>query len=288
VVENFRPGVMTRLGLDYQALSALNQRLIYCSISGYGQTGPSAGAPAYAPVVHAASGYDLAHLSYQEGRDRPDWCGVFTADVLSGLYAFAAIGPALHLRERTGRGQLIDVSMLESMLSLCLTEVQFAQAGGTPVRMFGPTRTADGYVMAAVASEKSFVTLCEAAGRPELVKDPRFEQYADRRRNWSQFVDELEKWSTTLTTEQCMAVLDRHGVPASPYRSVAEVLQDPQLAHRGALATIHDPGGEYQVLNAPFHYSNADVTVGREVPALGEHTGEVLAQLGLRPTGSGG
>src|SRR5690606_34358348 len=184
LVENFRPGVMARFGLDYPRLAEVNPRLIYCAISGYGQSGPSAGAPAYAPVVHAASGYDLAHLSYQDGRESPDWCSAFTADVLSGLYAFAAIGPALRLREHTGRGQQIDVSMFEAMLSLCLTEVQIAQSGDQPVRMFGPTRTADGYVMAAVASEKSFVALCEAAGRPQLAKDPRFEQYSERRRNW--------------------------------------------------------------------------------------------------------
>src|SRR5690606_16957051 len=107
--------------------------------------------------------------------------------------AFAAIGPALRLRDRTGEGQFIDVSMYEAMLGLCLTEVQFAQAGNEAlVRMFGPTRTKDGYVMAAVASEKSFVALCRAAGRPELATDPRFERYADRRRHWKAFVEEIE------------------------------------------------------------------------------------------------
>jgi len=285
LVENFRPGVMARLGLDYPQLAGSNPRLIYCAISGYGQSGPSAGAPAYAPVVHAASGYDLAHIAYQEGRDRPDWCGVFTADVLAGLHAFAAIGPALRLRELTGRGQFVDVSMFEAMLGLCLTEVQLAQAGGeAPARMFGPTKTADGYVMAAVASEKSFVALCQAAGRPELTKDPRFEQYIERRRNWKLFVEELETWSTTLSTAECMAVLDRHGVPASPYRSVAEALRDPQLAHRGALATVSDPAGEYQVMNAPFRISGADVGAGSHAPGLGEHTREVLDSLGIEPS----
>ncbi len=283
LVENFRPGVMARLGLDYPRLAEVNPRLIYCAISGYGQSGPSAGAPAYAPVVHAASGYDLAHLAYQDGRERPDWCSAFTADVLSGLYAFAAIGPALRLRESTGRGQMVDVSMFEAMLSLCLTEVQLAQSGDELVRMFGPTRTADGYVMAAVASEKSFVALCEAAGRPELVRDPRFEQYSERRRHWNQFVDELEKWSTQLSTVECMALLDRHGVPASPYRTVAEALRDPQLAHRGSLATVSDPAGDYQVLNAPFRISGADVQVGAHAPELGEHTREVLGSLGRQP-----
>lgn len=282
LVENFRPGVMARLGLDYATLAESNPRLIYCAISGYGQTGPSAGAPAYAPVVHAASGYDLAHLAYQDDRDRPDWCGLFTADVLAGLHAFAAIGPALRLRDRTGRGQFVDVSMFEAMLGLCLTEVQLAQAGDErPARMFGPTKTADGYVMAAVASEKSFVALCHAAGRPELVNDPRFERYIDRRRNWHRFVEELEKWSATLSTAECMAALDRHGVPASPYRTVAEALRDPQLEHRGALATVRDPAGEYKVLNAPFRISGADTGAASHAPGLGEHTREVLESLGI-------
>src|SRR5690606_11921074 len=129
LVENFRPGVMAKLGLDYASLAEINPRLVNCAISGYGQTGPSAGAPAYAPVVHAASGFDLAHLAYQDNRERPDWCGLFIADVLAGLHAFAAIGPALRLRDRTGQGQFIDVSMFEAMLGLCLNEVQLAQAG---------------------------------------------------------------------------------------------------------------------------------------------------------------
>ena len=127
LVENFRPGVMQRLGLDYAVLGKVNRRLIYCSISGYGQTGPCADMPAYAPVIHASSGFDLANLAYQQGRQRPDHCGVYVADVLAGTYALAAIGAALHQRQATGEGQQLDISMLESMLSLTLTELQTAQ-----------------------------------------------------------------------------------------------------------------------------------------------------------------
>src|SRR5476649_1312119 len=122
LVENFRPGVMRRLKLDYGTLQQLNPKLIYCSISGYGQTGPSSELPAYAPVIHAASGYDMAHLSYQPGRSRPDYCGIYHADVLTGTYAFGAISAALYQRHGSQRGQHIDVSMLESMLSLTLSE----------------------------------------------------------------------------------------------------------------------------------------------------------------------
>jgi crotonobetainyl-CoA:carnitine CoA-transferase CaiB-like acyl-CoA transferase len=169
LVENFRPGVMRRLKLDYATLQALNPRLIYCSISGYGQTGPSAELPAYAPVIHAASGYDMAHLSYQPGRSRPDYCGIYHADVLTGVYAFGAISAALYQRHGSGRGQHIDVSMLESMLSLTLNEVQWSQFEvASPSRpMFGPVETSDGYVMIAIASEKTFQSLVTAAGHPE-------------------------------------------------------------------------------------------------------------------------
>src|SRR6184192_3738052 len=149
LVENFRPGVMRRLKLDHASLHELNPKLIYCSISGYGQTGPSAELPAYAPVIHAASGYDLAHLAYQGGDRRPDYCGIYIADVVTGTYAFGAIMTALYQRRETGAGQLIDVSMLESMLSLTLSEMQLAQFPGTFVAgrpVFGPIETKDGYI----------------------------------------------------------------------------------------------------------------------------------------------
>jgi len=171
LVENFRPGVMQRLKLDYGSLREFNGKLIYCSISGYGQTGPSAELPAYAPVIHAASGYDMAHLAYQPGRSRPDYCGIYLADVLTGVYAFGAISAALHQRHSTQQGQHIDVSMLESMLSLTLNELQWSQfeVKQTPRPLFGPLETADGYVMLAVASEKTFQSLIGVIGRPEWI-----------------------------------------------------------------------------------------------------------------------
>ena len=119
--------------------------------------------PAYAPVIHAASGYDMAHLAYQPGRNRPDYCGIYHADVLTGVYAFGAISAALYQRQLTGKGQHIDVSMLESMLTLTLNEVQWSQFDVPPPQrpMFGPIETADGYVMVAIASEKTFQGLMQ-------------------------------------------------------------------------------------------------------------------------------
>jgi crotonobetainyl-CoA:carnitine CoA-transferase CaiB-like acyl-CoA transferase len=283
LVENFRPGVMQRLKLDYETLRSLNPKLIYCSISGYGQTGPSAELPAYAPVIHAASGYDMAHLAYQPGRNRPDYCGIYHADILTGVYAFGAISAALYQRHSTGKGQHIDVSMLESMLTLTPNEVQNSQFDVPPPSrpLFGPVETADGYVMVAIASEKTFQGLMRAAGRPEWVEDSRFAKYADRRRHWTEMMDGVESWSRTVTTEKCLADLSAHGVPCSAYRTVAEALRDPQIAHRGALAEVEDGGGTFEVMNMPFQMSGARVAVGKHAPALGEHTRAFLGESGL-------
>ncbi len=285
LVENFRPGVMQRLGLDYVALRELNSRLIYCSISGYGQTGPSAELPAYAPVIHAASGYDRAHLAYQPGRSRPDYCGIYHADVVTGTYAFGAIASALYQRERTGRGQHIDCSMLESMLSLTLNEIQGAQFKVEPPQRppFGPAETRDGYVMIAIASEKTFQNLMSVIGRPDWVRDLRFARYADRRRHWGELMDGVEAWSTRLSTAECLAVLSAGGVPGSAYRSVAEALADPQLEHRGALAEVEDAAGTFRVVNLPFRMSEAKVAAGPRSAGLGEHTTDVLQEVGVLP-----
>ena len=241
--------------------------------------------PAYAPVIHAASGYDLAQIAHQEEPRRPDYCGIFIADVLTGTYAFGAIMTALYRRRLTGEGQMIDVSMLESMLSLTLSEIQAAQftvvPPGRPI--FGPIATKDGYIMPAIASERSFQNLAAASGHPGWITDPRFAEYLDRRRHWGDLVDELELWSTELTTAEVQAIFDRHGVPSSPYRTVKEAMADPQLAHRHAFAEIADAGGSFLALNPPFRLSAAAVGAQPFAAALGEHTEPVLAELGYTP-----
>lgn len=283
LVENFRPGVMRRLKLDYASLRELNPKLIYCSISGYGQTGPSAELPAYAPVIHAASGYEMAHLAYQPGRSRPDYCGIYHADVLTGVYAFGAISAALYQRNGSERGQHIDVSMLESMLSLTLNEVQWSQFEVKPPQrpLFGPIETADGYVMVAIASEKTFQSLMKVIGHPEWVTDPRFAIYSDRREHWGDLMTGVEAWSRHVTTAKCLAALNDHGVPSSAYRTVSEALSDPQIAHRGALAEVQDGGGTFKVLNLPFRMSGSEVSAAKRMSTLGEHTVTYLRETGL-------
>jgi crotonobetainyl-CoA:carnitine CoA-transferase CaiB-like acyl-CoA transferase len=286
LVENYRPGVMRRLGLDFDAIGQGNPRLIYCSISGYGQTGPSSDLPAYAPVIHATSGYDLAHLVYQPGRTRPDFCGIYIADVLAGTYAFGAIAAALHQRDEIGRGQHIDVSMLECMLSLTLSEMQAAQfvVPPPPARpVFGPVATADGFINLSVASERTFQGMARAAERVDWIEDPRFASYLNRRANWGVLMDEFEAWSRLHSSAACLAALERNAVPAGAYRTVRQAMADPQLAHRGAFSEVEDAGGAFKALNPPFRLSASAVSAGPKAAALGEHTHEVLAAAGLSP-----
>jgi CoA:oxalate CoA-transferase len=283
VLENYRPGVMKRLGIDYPELAKVNPRLVYCAISGYGQTGPAAGRPAYAPVIHASTGYDMAHLFYQQGRERPDNCGIFVADYASGSYALGAILAALYQRNASGQGQMVDVSMFETLVGMLLGEVNRAQFDfEMPSRpMYGPVEAKDGYVMLATASERTFQDMATAAGRRDWLTDQRFEKYPDRRMNWDQFVDEFEAWSKELTVKECVAALEKHGVPCSPYLTVTEALQDPQVEHRGSLCTIEDSAGSYKSPAPPFRFSGSALQSGPKVADLGEHTSSVLAEAGL-------
>jgi CoA:oxalate CoA-transferase len=284
LVENYRPGVMQRLGLDYAVLGKANEGLIYASISGYGQTGPSADVPAYAPVIHASSGFDLANLAYQRGRQRPDFCGVYVADVMAGTYAFGAIAAALHQRHATSRGQHLDISMLESMLSLTLTELQTAQFAVPPPParpIFGPVATNDGYISMAVVSERTFQGMAAAAGRTDWIADPRFAKYLDRRANWATLMEEFEAWSQQHASAECLRVLEHNAVPAAAYRTVREAMADPQLTHRGAFSEVRDAGGPFMALNPPFRMSESTTAAGALAPALGEHTREVLEASGF-------
>jgi len=282
LVENFRPGVMQRFGLDFAALAAINPRLIYCSISGYGQTGPKALHPAYAPVIHAASGFDMVNLRYQDEADRPATSGIFIADVLGGTHAFGAIQAALYQRERTGQGQHIDLSMLEAMVGMLVFETQEAQFPGDARRpLYTPLKTSDGFIMVAPTSPRNFEQLAEAVGHPEWRDDPRFRTNADRNANWATLLALTEEWTMERDAEEAEAILSRHGVPCARYRDIDEVLDDPQLAARGAFAQVSDGAGTFKVPNPPFHMSGARVEARDYVARLGQDAGDVLAGIGV-------
>ena len=189
LVENFRPGTMKRLGLDHVSLMALNPRLIYCSISGFGQTGPDAQRPAYAQIVQAASGYETAFANYQGGEHdekRPPNSAMFHADVFGGLFAYAAILGALNQRHSTGVGQHVDTTLFEGMLSLMPYEVQEAQFPAPERRpVYRPLRTTDGFVMVSAVSPRNFEALLDAIGVADWRDDPTLATDRGRQQNWT-------------------------------------------------------------------------------------------------------
>jgi crotonobetainyl-CoA:carnitine CoA-transferase CaiB-like acyl-CoA transferase len=202
--------------------------------------------------------------------------------VLSGTYAFGAVAAALHHREKTGAGQFVDVSMLESMLTLTLIEMQAAQFDYTPLtRGFAePLKTKDGYILVAIASEPTFQAAATATGNPGWVTDPRYARFADRRANWHLLLEDVEAWTGSRKTAECVETFHKHGVPCAAYRTVAEAMQDPQLTHRQALFEARDAAGTFKALNQPFQMSGDGRRISNAAPSLGEHTVEVLKGLG--------
>jgi len=279
VVENFRPGVMARLGFDYATLSRHNPKLVYCSISGYGQSGPGATRAAYAPIVHAASGYDAANLSYQPTQDYPASTGIFTADILSGAYAFGAIQAALVHRERSGQGQAIDVSLMDSMLNLMVFECQEAQFPSERRRpVYAPMKTRDGHVIIAPISPKNFEQMAEAMQRPDLKTDVRFATGQARVENWTALMAVIEQWTEQHTGIEIEAIMDANGVPCSRFLTVADAMKDPQLSERGSLSRIKDGAGDFLVPNAPFQFTTP-TAAGPTVSGLGADSTDVLSRL---------
>ncbi|WP_426442568.1 CaiB/BaiF CoA transferase family protein [Bradyrhizobium genosp. P] len=280
VLENYRPSVMKRLGLDYASLASTHPDLIYCAISGFGQTGPRSGQPAYAPIVHAASGFDHAHFGYQDGVDRPAKTGIFVADVLAAVYAFSAIQTALVGRLRYGSGQFIDVALMDSMINLLVYECQEAQfPSATRRHLYVPLRAKDGFVIVAPVNPRNFEQMADATGNPAWKSDPRFKTGEARSAHWSELMDEVEAWTRVRSARECENTLMAAGVPCSRYLTVADAIADPQVTSRGTMATVEDGAGTFLVPNPPFKFSDGSVTAQRRVPTLGEDTRAVLQDI---------
>jgi len=286
VVENFRPGVMKRLGFDYPALSAANPKLVYCSISGYGQSGASASLPAYAPIVQAASGYDAAAMA-QQGADRPMKSGIFVADYLTGTHAFGAICAALVRRSRnqsgTGRGEYIDCALMDSMLGMLAYEVAEAQEPvSSPRPLYQAVRARDGFLMVAPISQANFEAMARASSREDLKSDPRFATSSARSANWDALMAELESWAADQSVEECDRAMAAAGVPCARYLSVAEAMASPYAVERGLFVKVKSGGAEIRATNPPYKMAGAG-TAGK-VPGLGEHGPALLEHvLGRKP-----
>ncbi len=280
VVENFRPGAMQRLGLGWEVLQPLNPRLVYCSVSGFGQTGPDAFKPAYAQIVQAASGFETAFAGYQDHGDRPSNTAIFYADVLGALFAYSGVLAALNQRHVTGRGQHVDTTLFESMLSLMPYEVQEAQFPAQKRRpVYPPFKAADGYLMIAAVNPRNFEGLLDAIGIAGWREDPTMATDRARQANWNDVMARIEAWTSTRTRAECERVIGGAGVPITSYRTVREALALPQLAHRGTMVPVRDAAGELRVPNLPYRLSDGRVEVGSHVPALGEHSEAVLREL---------
>jgi crotonobetainyl-CoA:carnitine CoA-transferase CaiB-like acyl-CoA transferase len=281
VVENFRPGVMKRLGLDFATLATRNPRLVYCSISGFGQAGPRAHEPAYAPVIHAASGFDLTNLAYQRDADRPANNGIFVADVLAAAHATSAIHLALYDREKTGRGQQIDLSLMDSMIGMLIHEIQVAQNPTGKLRqVYQPVRSRDGFVMVAAVTPKNLSSLFETIGLPEGLSDPRFATVEAKEENWGALLDIIEAWTSQRSAAECEESLMRAGVPCARYRTVSEAMAEPQAAFRGSFERVGSTTESFLVANPPYKLSESTIRARQGLPQLGQHTDEILADLG--------
>ena len=284
LVENFLPGVMARLGLDYAAVSAVRPDIIYCSISGYGQTGPLSAQPAFALLISAVSG--LMHLEQQgDAMPRPPY--LQAADVLSGTHAFGAISAALLRRGRTGEGARIDVSMLETLVAA--EDITFGSVLNGGEEYPGPrsgmiVHAIDGRHLALqyVGGPELWSRLAGAMGRPELADDPRFATPAARREHWPLIRPLVGEWLDGFATiEAALETLRGARVPCAPVLSPGDVAALPHLATRGAFPTItHRTAGEVRVTATPFHVDGAAVPPAGPAPhRVGEHTRSVLRGL---------
>ena len=289
IVENFRPGTMERLGFGYQALSAKHPRLIYCSISGFGQTGPRSVEAGYDAMMQAEGG--LMSITGPVGGS-PYRLGVAIADIATGMFAVQAILAALLVRERIGRGQRVDIAMLDAVASLLTYQASTAFATGiAPTRLgnrhpsiapYDSFSTADGDFILSVGNDDQFRRLAGVLGRPALAMDPRYLTNADRVNHYDALRAELSQLLGTWTREKLLASLTAAGVPCGAVRSVTEALADPQLAAREMIVPLeHASAGTIKVLGTPLKLSETPATVRTPPPTLGQHTDAVLRELGF-------
>jgi crotonobetainyl-CoA:carnitine CoA-transferase CaiB-like acyl-CoA transferase len=291
LIENFRPGTMEGLGLGYDDLSALNPALIYCSISGFGQTGPYRGRGGFDLVAQAMSGL----MSITGHPDQPPVkVGVPIADLNAGIYACYAILAAYIHRLKTGEGQRIDTSLLEAGLAYTFWEsaIYFATGENPPPmgsahRLSAPyqaLRAADGYLTVGAANQRNWEQLCAVLGRPDLLTDPRFATNADRTGHQRELAEILGAVFATRPVAEWLAELERAGVPAGPVYNLEQVYRDPQVQAREMVVNVeHLTAGMTRAIGIPVKFSATPGRIRRPAPTLGEHTDEILRELGLSP-----
>jgi len=289
-IENFRPGVMKRLGLDYDTLRKKNPRLVYCSITGYGQTGPYALKGAFDVTVQAISG--VMSVTGEEGRD-PVKCGVPVGDFVAGLYAAYASISAVHWAKKSGKGTFIDCSMLGSLLGIAALQTSEYFGTGVAPKRFGSAHPRNAPYQAFNAQDRAFAvaagndklwqSLCNVVGRKNLPSDPRFVTQAGRMKNQKALAAILAPIFRQRPADQWIAELDALGVPCAPVFDYAEILADRHVDHMRIVREILLPNGATtKTVGFPIGMSEFQFDITRPPPALGEHNEEVLAEWGAK------
>jgi len=289
VLENYRPGTLDRLGFSYEAMSELNPRIIYASICGFGHDAlpEYADKPAYDMVAQAFSG--LMSITGPEGGP-PVRVGTSVGDITAGHQCAIAILAALWHRERTGRGQVVDMSMVDGLVYILENAiVRYTLSGQIPAPLgtrhpaitpFRAYPTADSWIVIALGNDGLWQTFCEAIERPDLAADARFQTNALRTQHHAELDVLLEPVTRERTTEEWVALLEAHRLPYSPIQTVDQVVHDPNIRHRGMIAQVDQPGmGPVEIVGSPFHLSETPGTVRTPAPALGQHTEEVLREV---------
>ncbi|MEM3360053.1 MAG: CaiB/BaiF CoA-transferase family protein [Candidatus Bathyarchaeia archaeon] len=288
LLENFKPGVTKRLGVDYETISKINPRIIYCSITGFGQTGPYRDYPAYDIVIEGMGG--LMGITSEPDRP-PREVGIAIADIGAGMYAAIAILAALIAREKTGKGQWIDVSLLDSTVSLMTHMAANYFATGIVPKRDGSThpniapyqcfKARDGkYLTVAVGNDRIWRNFCEALGLADLAENPKFSTNPKRVKNRDELIPTLEKIFLNKTRDEWIDILLKKGVPCGPVYAIDEVFRDPQVLHRKMLVEIEHPkAGTIKQIGIPMKFSETPGEIRTAPPLLGQHTDEILKNL---------
>jgi crotonobetainyl-CoA:carnitine CoA-transferase CaiB-like acyl-CoA transferase len=294
LVENFKVGGLQRYGLDYAQLSALNPRLVYLSISAFGQDGPDAAKPGYDAMIQGMGGLmSLTGLPDGEPGAGPQKVGVAVADLMCGMYAVSAIIAALYERDRSGHGQYIDLSLLDTQVAWLANQNLNYLVSGEPPRRQGTAhpnivpyqafQTADGYLMLAVGNDAQFTRFCGAAGAPELAADARFRTNADRVAHRAQLVPQVAGLLGKRKTGEWLAALELAQVPCGPINDLEQVFAEPQVRHRGLRLDLpHPTAGTAPGVRNPVRFARTAIEYERAPPPLGiDTTAELKARLGI-------
>ena len=292
LVENYKVGALAKYGLDYASVAKRNPRIVYCSITGFGQTGPYRNRPGYDFLIQGMGGL----MSVTGERDElpgggPQRAGVALADILTGMYASSGIVAALYRREKTGKGQFIDLALLDSQVAALANQgMNWLIGGQVPKRSgnghpnivpYQAFATADGHMILAVGNDEQFARFCKAVGRDDIAADPRYSIIAQRNAHRDELIPMLAAIVRARTTDDWVRTLEAVGVPCGPINTIDRVFADPQVVARGMRVDLpHPRAGTLPSIANPIGYSETPIEYTHAPPVLGQHTDEVLRELG--------